>query len=344
MTPSPLLLLLGGGAMRQVVKFVPGRDNKPIARSGGRRGKVILPCRGWTPRVGEEWEVELEEKERYYIAYPLQPVIESHEYEYGETYKLVTKCGDVVLKEELPERTEEEISSIDAMYAGLIRVTFDVHHVYSGNQRCSGHPYMHDRHFDDIKQFLAFVEKNREALGNRVNEWEGCTLMEKALRLVRDTIRNWEVVEKNLPDVAQLFGFSPEPIARFAYRKPLCDKWEESSLSALVKEQLPSQYAPLADIIAHYLLHGIPKEFPPSPEDVQKAIQFYSNMNMTNVEKTFEEFYGLALEFDWDGLYVTFQSREEMEKHLPALRLFTTKEPDEEDGKYTVWLSKLRLY
>ena len=330
--------------MRKIVRFVPGKDNKPIARFDGTRGKIILPCRGWTPRVGEEWEVELEEKERYYIAFPVEPVIKTHELFSEGSAKLVIKCGDVVLREEVPERTEEVIGSLGVTYAGLIYVSFDVYHVYPGNHRCAGHPHSHDCHFDDIVRFLAFVEKNKEALGTRVDEWEGCTLMEKALRLVRDTIRNWEVVEKNLPDVAQLFGFSPGPIARLAYKRPLCDKWEESSLSALVKEQLPSQYAPLADIIAHYLLYGIPKEFPPSPKDVQKAIQFYSHMNMMNVEKTFEEFYGLALEFDWGGLYVTFQNREEMEKHLPSLRLFTTREPEEQDGKYIVWLSKLRLY
>jgi len=332
-TPSPLLLLFGREEMRKIVRFVPGKDNKPIARFDGTRGKVILPCRGWTPRVGEEWEVELEERDRYFIAYPVQPQITIKEICKEGEYYLATTCGSVLLKEEKPKLTEKIVRWVGTHLSGLIYVEIWLYH-YFDTKKCDGHRDS-ELVFDDISNFLSFVEKNQFLPEAK----------EKALSLIAETIRNWEKVEGNLHRVAELFMFDPSSLAPYMYSKPLCDEWKaETHLSHVLKEVLSPEYSPLTDVVANYLLEGIPQKFPPSQDDVRKALKFYSIMNLRNVEKTFQEVYGLELLSDWGGFFVKFDSQEELYKHFPSLRPFTLKEPTEVDGKWIVWLTELRLY
>jgi len=52
--------------------FVKGKDGRPIARLPS--GKIVLPARGFSPQIGEEWEVEITEKDRYCVAYPLKRI------------------------------------------------------------------------------------------------------------------------------------------------------------------------------------------------------------------------------------------------------------------------------
>ncbi|MEK7091819.1 MAG: hypothetical protein AAB900_02400, partial [Patescibacteria group bacterium] len=49
------------------VKFELGREGKIISRS---LGKIGFPRKGWSPKAGETYWVETEEKERVYIFFP----------------------------------------------------------------------------------------------------------------------------------------------------------------------------------------------------------------------------------------------------------------------------------
>ena len=319
--------------MRKIVKFIEGKEKKPIARENGSRGKIILPCRGWTPRVGEEWEVELEERDRYFIAYPVRPCISVDEENRDGEFRLVKRCGDVRIEEQMPTSSEEIFEEVGVHFSGLIYAASRVYHTY-GERKCSGHRGR-DAEFDNILHFLEFIERN--SFTDRAKE--------KALSLIRETIENWERVEKNLMEVAKLFMFDPATLVPHMYTKPVCNEWcARVHLSYVLKEALPSEYSPITEIVAEYLLNGIPSEFPPTQGDVKKALQFYGTMNIMNVEETFKEFYGLELLCEWGDFHVKFESREELEKYLPSLRLFTLKEPVEVDGKWIVWLTELRLY
>jgi len=57
-----------------VLTFFKGERGGVISRLPS--GKVVLPVRGWKPRAGEEWEVQIEEKERVAIARPLHRIVE----------------------------------------------------------------------------------------------------------------------------------------------------------------------------------------------------------------------------------------------------------------------------
>jgi len=54
--------------------FFRGRKGDVISRLPS--GKVVLPARGFQPRAGEEWEVEIFERERVAIAHPLHRIVE----------------------------------------------------------------------------------------------------------------------------------------------------------------------------------------------------------------------------------------------------------------------------
>jgi len=56
-----------------ILKFFMGRRGDVISRLPN--GKIVLPARGFEPRLGEEWEVEIiQEKERVAIARPIRRV------------------------------------------------------------------------------------------------------------------------------------------------------------------------------------------------------------------------------------------------------------------------------
>jgi len=77
--------------------FVKGKDGRPIARLPS--GKIVLPARGFNPRIGEEWECEVVEKDRFALAHPLRRVEE----EKVEGEHLCVYSGEVLLsKERLP--------------------------------------------------------------------------------------------------------------------------------------------------------------------------------------------------------------------------------------------------
>jgi len=69
-----------------ILKFFMGKKGDVISRLPS--GKIVLPARGFNPRVGEEWEVEITEKERVAFAHPLHRIVEKE-----RTVLKKFKCG-----------------------------------------------------------------------------------------------------------------------------------------------------------------------------------------------------------------------------------------------------------
>jgi len=90
-------------ATSTVLKFFMGRRGDVISRLPS--GKIVLPARGWKPQAGEEWEVELVERERVAIARPLHRIVEKER----QVLKKF-KCGHTVPawteKVKVPEHIE----------------------------------------------------------------------------------------------------------------------------------------------------------------------------------------------------------------------------------------------
>ena len=86
-----------------VVRWFGGRDGLPIARD--RERKIILPDRSWDPppKIGERWEVELQELERFHFATPVRRIEETRIHWPMKTggLRVETWSGDVKLREEL---------------------------------------------------------------------------------------------------------------------------------------------------------------------------------------------------------------------------------------------------
>ncbi|MEN3009299.1 hypothetical protein [Pseudothermotoga sp.] len=96
--------------MKTIAKFYAGRDGRPIARYDN--GKIILPK--FSPQVGEEWEVELHEREKFFFAYPIKRVIHhrfSYKNDVAQGY-FVERCGDVTA-----EKRAEYARCDDGVYA-----------------------------------------------------------------------------------------------------------------------------------------------------------------------------------------------------------------------------------
>ena len=89
--------------MVRKLKFFRGKKGGVISRLPS--GKVVLPVRGFNPSPGEEWVVEIAEKERYAIAKPVAKIVK-REVRIYEKYK----CGHTKLVgTELREMPENEI-------------------------------------------------------------------------------------------------------------------------------------------------------------------------------------------------------------------------------------------
>jgi len=84
--------------MKIKVIWEKGRDDRPIAYL---KRKVILPVRDWFPQIGDEWEVELIDKGRFYVALPVKKCEEIY---YTET---ITGNGLMVTKNIVSGRNTE---------------------------------------------------------------------------------------------------------------------------------------------------------------------------------------------------------------------------------------------
>jgi len=93
-----------------ILTFFRGRRGNVISRLPN--GKIVLPVRGFQPRVGEEWEVEIQEKERVAIAHPLRRIVERE-----RTVLKKFKCGHTepawTEKVRVPENIDPEPRVLD---------------------------------------------------------------------------------------------------------------------------------------------------------------------------------------------------------------------------------------
>ncbi|MHC1624882.1 MAG: hypothetical protein ACXQS2_02680 [Methermicoccaceae archaeon] len=103
-------------ATSTILKFFMGRRGDVISRLPS--GKIVLPARGWKPRAGEEWEVELVERERVAIAHPLHRIVEKE-----RPVLRKFKCGHTVPawteKVRVPENTIPEPRILDFIEPSL---------------------------------------------------------------------------------------------------------------------------------------------------------------------------------------------------------------------------------
>lgn len=81
-----------------VLKFYTGRYGKVISRL--QDGKIVLPARGFAPEDGEEWEVRLEEKDRFCIAFPIERVEREEVVVSGWDVMIIRKSGSKVINRE----------------------------------------------------------------------------------------------------------------------------------------------------------------------------------------------------------------------------------------------------
>lgn len=111
--------------MTEKVIFFKGKDDRPISKKGG---KVILPK--FSPKIGEEWEVRLEDKGNYYFAYPVKKVV-SHQVNFSSD-EILEISGEI--KEKLPLTVKEEnivcpkcneiVKKLSAMGSADIKVSY----------------------------------------------------------------------------------------------------------------------------------------------------------------------------------------------------------------------------